>query len=309
MLDQPGFPVRVVPALHPMDGRLFRPEPMGISAEFRGAPERPDEEARPPMTDPGDPILTTVGEGVAVLTLNNPPLNLVTLELTRRLGVALDGLAADPAVRVLVVTGAGTRAFCAGSDVAEFAGVMDDVVTKKLAHENAVYRQVAEFPRPTIAALNGLAYGGGLELAVCCDILIAGADVRLALPEVKLGVLPGSGGTIRVPRRVGEGRAKELMFVGEPIDAPTALTWGLINRVVEPGQALARALDLARVLAERPGRALGLMKRAVALARDLPESEAVTRTLTLSAEVFATEDCREGVRAFFAKEPPRFRHR
>jgi len=261
------------------------------------------------MTDPRKPILTAVADGVAVLTLNNPPLNLVTLELTRQLGAELDRLAADPEARVLVVTGAGERAFCAGSDVAEFAAVMDDVVAKKLARENAVYRQLADFPRPTIAALNGLAYGGGLELAVCCDILIAGADVRLALPEVKLGVLPGSGGTIRVPRRVGEGRAKELMFMGDPIDARTALAWGLVNRVVESGQALTSALDFARVLAGRPGRALQLMKQAVTLARDTPEDQAVARTLALSDQVFRTEDCREGVRAFFAKEPARFRHR
>jgi enoyl-CoA hydratase/carnithine racemase len=261
------------------------------------------------LTDARDPILTAVTDGVAVLTLDNPPLNLVTLELTRRLGVELDRLAADSGVRVLVVTGAGDRAFCAGSDVSEFAAVMDDVVAKKLGRENAVYRQLADFPRPTIAALNGLAYGGGLELAVCCDILIAGADVRLALPEVKLGVLPGSGGTIRVPRRIGEGRAKELMFVGDPIDAPTALAWGLVNRVVAPGQALAAALDLARVLAARPGRALVLVKEAIALARDVPEDQAVTGTLALSDQAFRTEDCREGVRAFLAKEPPRFRHR
>ena len=177
------------------------------------------------MSDP-ELVRVTVEAGVAVLTLDNPPLNLVTLELTRRLRAALDRLAADPAARVLVVTGAGPRAFCAGSDVSEFPSVQDDVVRKKLAPENEAYSRLDDFPKPTIAALNGLAYGGGLELAVCCDILIAGADVRLALPEVKLGVLPGSGGTVRVPRRIGEGRAKELMFTGDPIDAETARPGG-----------------------------------------------------------------------------------
>lgn len=260
------------------------------------------------MASPGL-IVTSVADGVAVLTLNNPPLNLVTLELTRQLAAALDRLAADPMARVLVVTGVGDRAFCAGSDVAEFAAVMDDVVARKLAMENETYSKLDDFPKPTIAALNGLAYGGGLELAVCCDILIAGAGVRLALPEVKLGVLPGSGGTVRVPRRVGEGRAKELMFTGDPIDAPTALAWGLVNRVVSPGQALASALELARALASRPNRALQLMKQAVDLGLDTAEDDAIRRTLPLSDAVFRTEDCREGVRAFFAKEPPRFRHR
>jgi enoyl-CoA hydratase/carnithine racemase len=260
------------------------------------------------MTESRELVRTSLDAGVAVLTLDNPPLNLVTLELTRRFHAALDRLAADPAARVLVVTGAGPRAFCAGSDVTEFPAVQDDVVRKKLRAENAAYGRLDDFPKPTIAALNGLAYGGGLELAVCCDLLIAGEDVRLALPEVKLGVLPGSGGTIRVPRRVGEGRAKELMYTGEPIDARTALAWGLVNRVVPPGQALAAALELGRTLADRPNRALQLMKQAVDLALDTTEDDAVERTLALSDAVFRTEDCREGVRAFFAKEPPRWRH-
>src|SRR5437867_4760581 len=163
------------------------------------------------MTETRELVRSVLTAGVAVLTLNHPPLNLVTLELTRQLGARLDRLAADPAVRALVVTGAGERAFCAGSDVGEFPSVLDDVVRLKLARENETYSKLDDFPRPTIAALNGLAYGGGLELAVCCDLLVAGADVRLALPEVKLGVFPGTGGTVRVPRRVGEGRAKELM--------------------------------------------------------------------------------------------------
>jgi enoyl-CoA hydratase len=261
------------------------------------------------MSDDARFIRVTVEHGVAVLVLDNPPLNLVTLELTRQLRAALERLREDATARVLVVTGAGSRAFCAGSDVSEFPAVQDDVVRKKLAAENDAYSRLDDFPKPTIAALNGLAYGGGLELAVCCDILIASADARLALPEVKLGVLPGSGGTVRVPRRVGEGRAKELMFTGDPIDAETARSWGLVNRVVPPGQALAAALELARTLAERPNGALRLMKAAVDLAQDTSEDEAIRQTLALSEAVFQTEDAREGVRAFFAKEPPRWHHR
>ncbi len=255
-----------------------------------------------------DPIRVTVSDGVAVLTLDNPPLNLVTLDVTRALGAALHGLADDAEARVLVVTGAGARAFCAGSDIREFAGVADDVVGKKLRAENVAFAALAAFPRPTIAALNGLAFGGGLELAVCCDLLVAGADVRLALPEVKLGVFPGSGGTFRVPRRIGEGRAKELMFTGEPISAETALAWGLVNRVVAPGRALETALELAASLANLPARALTLMKRAVDVGLELPEHDATAHTLELSAAVFRTEDCREGVRAFLARQAPRFRH-
>jgi enoyl-CoA hydratase len=255
-----------------------------------------------------DLVRVDVAGGITELTLDNPPLNLVTLEVTRRLHETLGRLAADPTVRVLIVTGAGTRAFCSGSDIAEFPSVADDVVGRKLALENAAWSRLDGFPRPTIAALNGLAFGGGLELAVCCDLLIAGADVRLALPEIKLGVFPGTGGTVRVPRRVGEGRAKELAFLGEPIDAQTALGWGLVNRVVPAGQALTVARELAAVLATRPARALELCKRAIDLGLDAAEDEALARTLRLSEAVFRTDDCREGVRAFFAKEAPRFRH-
>jgi enoyl-CoA hydratase/carnithine racemase len=182
------------------------------------------------------------------------------------------------------------------------------VVGKKSRFENETWSRLDDFPRPTIAALNGLAYGGGLELAVCCDLIVADAGARLALPEIKLGVLAGTGGTVRVARRVGEGRAKELMFLGEPIDAETARAWGLVNRVVPTGQALAAALEWAAILASRPGRALELCKQAIDLALDLPEDEALARTLPISAAVFRTADCREGVRAFFAREPPRFTH-
>jgi enoyl-CoA hydratase/carnithine racemase len=255
-----------------------------------------------------DPVLVAAADGVGVLTLDNPPMNLVTLPLTRALTAALDRLADEAAVRVLIVTGAGERAFCAGSDIKEFAAVADDVVGKKLVAENTAFSQLARFPKPTIAAINGVAFGGGLELAVCCDLLVAAADARLALPEVKLGVFPGSGGTIRVPRRIGEGRAKQLMFTGEPIDAETALAWGLVNRVVPRGQALAAARELAATLARLPGRALSIMKEAVAVGIEYAEADAVHRTLGLSAAVFQTQDCREGARAFMAKEPARFRH-
>ena len=255
-----------------------------------------------------DRIRLVVADGVAELTLDNPPMNLVTLALTRELDATLTRVAGDVGVRALVVTGAGERAFCAGSDIKEFGGVADDVVGKKLGAENAAFSRLAAFPKPTIAAIEGVAYGGGLELAVCCDLLIAGAAARLALPEVKLGVFPGSGGTIRVPRRIGEARAKQLMFTGEPIDAATALAWGLVNQVVPRGQALAVARELAARLAALPARALSLMKEAVAVGLAYPEKEAVRRTLALSAAVFGTADCREGARAFLAKEPARWRH-
>jgi enoyl-CoA hydratase len=259
---------------------------------------------------PADPVLCDVEGGIAVITLANPPLNLVTLELTRALDRTLDRLAGDPEVRVLVVTGAGDRAFSAGSDIKEFPEVMDPgmVVEKKLRQENETYSKLDDFPKPTIAAVTGLAFGGGLELAVCCDLMVVDERARLALPEIRLGVIPGSGGTVRVARRIGEARAKEMMFFGEPIDARTAQSWGLANRVVPPGQALTVATHMAGVLAQRPGRALELCKQAIDLAFDTTEDDAIAKTLTLSDQVFASADAKEGVRAFFAKEEPRFSH-
>jgi enoyl-CoA hydratase len=257
-----------------------------------------------------DLVLCEIRDGVATVTLDNLPLNLVTLELTRQLGQMLDSLAQNDNVRVLVLTGAGDRAFCAGSDLTEFSSMMSpgQVVPKKLARENETYSKVDDFPKPTIAAVSGLAFGGGLELAVCCDLIVVEEHTRLCLPEIKLGVFPGSGGTVRVTRRIGEGRAKEMMFFGEPIDAATALSWGLVNRVAARGQSLRTAQDMAAVLAERPNRALQLCKAAVDLSFDTTEDQAVAQSLGLSDQAFSTADCREGVRAFFAREKPRFSH-
>ena len=255
------------------------------------------------------PILIEIADGIALLTLNEPPLNLVTRAMTAELEAALDRLAADPEARVMVVTGAGERAFCVGSDIAEFPDVADAVVEKKMRAETRTWSKLATFPKPTIAAIRGAALGGGLELAVCCDLLVAEEDSRLALPEVKLGVFPGAGGTYRVTRRIGAGRAKEMMFLGEPVDARRALEWGLVNRVVPRGEALNEAMALARTLAALPGQALQVCKEAIGFALDLPEDAALERGLELIERVFATDDCKEGVRAFFARETPRFTHR
>lgn len=258
----------------------------------------------------GDPILLEVKDGIALVTLNNPPLNVVTLELTRRLNDTLDALRHDPACRVLVLTGSGEKAFCAGSDIKEFPALMAPGVAlaKKMIMENIVYSKVDDFPKPTIAAVRGIAMGGGLEMAVACDLIVVEEDSRLALPEVNLGVFPGSGGTIRVTRRIGEGRAKEMMFMCEPIDAQKALAWGLVNRVAPKGQALEVAMDLAAKIAAKPNLALRLCKESVDLSFDTTENEAIQRTLVLIDQAFASHDCQEGVRAFIEKRPPRYTH-
>ena len=251
-----------------------------------------------------------IDEGVALLTMNNPPLNLATLQSTRQFSEALDGLATDPAVLVLVVRGSGERAFSAGSDISEFPDYLaaGNVVEKKLRYENETMTKLEQFPKPTVAALNGLAFGGGLELAVCCDLLVADETARLALPEIKLGVFPGSGGTLRVTKRIGSGRAKEMSFLGEPISAAQALEWGLVNRVAAKGEATNEALVLARELAARPNIALQACKKAIDEGAEMSDDEAIEQVLSLAEVVFASDDGQEGVRAFFAKEDPKFKH-
>lgn len=248
---------------------------------------------------------------VALLVLNNPPMNVVTLDLTRQMGEALANLAADPDVGALILTGEGDRAFCAGSDIKEFPGLVEKqaIVSTKLRFENKTYGEVAHFPKPTIAAIKGLALGGGLELAAGCDFLIASEVSRLGLPEIKLGGFPGSGGTVRVTRRIGLARATEMMLLGDMIDAQTALAWGLLNRVVPAGQVRAVAIEIGERLAAGPAQAMYACKLALRDAIDYPEPEAIAGSLKLSEALSQTRDFSEGVHAFASKRPAQFSDR
>lgn len=245
---------------------------------------------------------------VAVVVLAHGKMNTMTLGMTRALGAALVELEASRDVGALVLTGEGARAFCAGSEIREFPELCRDkaIVRTKLGPENDVYGRVAHFPKPTVAAIEGIALGGGLELAAGCDILVASQNARLGLPEIKLGGFPGSGGTVRVTRRIGMGRAKELMLLGEMISAETALSWGLINRIAAEGQARTMAMEIAGRLAEAPAQASYACKTALENAFDLPESEAISRSLDLSETLSQTKDFNEGVRAFVDKRPAQF---
>lgn len=249
------------------------------------------------------------GGPTSILRLNNPPLNLITVEVTRALDAALARLEEDPEVRAVVVTGAGDRAFCVGSDVKEFESLKGRVGEGKLLLEKAVYRRLARLPVPTIAAIGGDALGGGLELALCCDILVADENARLGLPEVRLGVMPGSGGTQRLPRLVGLARAKEMILTGEIYDAHQAEKMGLINRVAAAGTALEEALSIASTIAQRGPVAVREAKKVIDLALDVPLDQGLAAELDASERVFRTEDMLEGARAFFEKRPPEFKNR
>jgi len=252
-----------------------------------------------------DPIVVDSGQ-ITTIRLENPPLNLVTVELTRRLDRVLARIEGDPDVRCVVLTGTGERAFCAGSDVKEFESLQGRVGEGKLLLEKAVYRRVARLPVPTIAAMQADALGGGLELALCCDLRVADERAKLGLPEVRLGVMPGSGGTQRLPRIVGIAKAKELILMGEIIGASDALEIGLVNRVARAGHALEEAMAMAETIAERGPLAVREAKHALDLAGDMPLDEGLARELDASERIFASQDMLEGAQAFFEKRSPRF---
>jgi len=246
---------------------------------------------------------------VAHLELVNPPLNLVTRELTEQLRDALTRLAAADDVRAVVVSGHGERAFSAGSHIGEFEGLRGRVAEGKLLLEKLVYRQLANLPMPTIAAIEGDALGGGLELALCCDIRIASERAKLGLPEVRLAVLPGSGGTQRLPRVVGPARAKELILTGRILGAAEAERIGLVNAVVPAGEALAAADAMAAEIAERGPLAVREAKRLIDSALDLDLDAGLAAELDASERIFDSEDMLEGAKAFFKKRPPSYRGR
>jgi enoyl-CoA hydratase len=247
--------------------------------------------------------------GVAVLKRDNPPVNALTLEMTRALNAALKGIAAAGDVRAVVMTAAGSRSFGAGSDIAEFPSLIDTgtVVERKMAFENETFSFLARLPKPTIAALNGSAYGGGLEIALACDLIVAERGQVVGLPEVKLGLLPGSGGPVRMARRIGEARTKELIFLGDPIPVEQACEWGLVNRVVEPGGAVGFAVAWAERLATGSASGLRACKLAVnAALQDGAGELAIRESLELTRAAFAHPDAAEGAAAFLARRVPRF---
>ena len=177
-------------------------------------------------------LVDKTADRVTVVTLNNPPLNLVTLGLCRELRETLSKLEQDDEVRVIVLTGSGKRAFCVGSDIKEFPEVWDDVIGKKLEQENLTFNAVELLSKPVIAAMEGNVLGGGCELSMACDIRILSESGRIGLPEINLGVFPGSGGIFRLAKLVGPAKAVEMMYTGQMLPAQEALRLGLVNRDV-----------------------------------------------------------------------------
>lgn len=241
---------------------------------------------------------------VAEIGLHGGPINLVTKALLRAFNAALGEVATKPELRCLILHGGDARAFCAGSDIKEFEHLRQDASEHKILFEDMVLRRLACTPIPTIAAIDGPALGGGLELALACDLRVCRQGVAMGLTESRLGGLAGSG-SVRLARLIGPARTKQLLFTGETISAETALAWGLVNRVVE-GSALEAAREMAGTIASRGPISNRLAKGLVDAAQDLPIDAGLSKATTAQQKIFDSDDLHEGVAAFFAKRQPEF---
>ena len=246
---------------------------------------------------------------VAIITINRPDKRNALNIKTREEGAALlDQLREDDSVGVVVFTGAGDKAFIAGADIGEFAG-RTAITQREVMTSRSLFTAIDMFPKPVIAMINGYCLGGGCELALACDIRIASENASFGQPEINLGIIPGGGGTQRLTRLVGEGKAMEMILTGEIIDARTAFTIGLVNHVVPADQLQVKTLEMANRIAEKSPIALQLAKEAVKLASKSNLDEGLRREVDLFALCFSTEDKNEGVSAFLEKRKPAFKGR
>ncbi len=247
------------------------------------------------------------GDGVEILVLRHPPVNALSTALLDELDRRLSEIEADATARCVILTGDG-QYFSAGADLKEVATLGLEDAPRIVARGQALYTRLEQFPRPVIAAINGLALGGGLELILACDIRLAGESAKLGAPEVVYGLMPAYGGTQRLARLVGPARARELIFTGNLISAAEALRIGLVNKTVPAGQELRAARDMAHTIATRAPKAVAGAKHAMLEGRDRPLQEGLQiEAETFRREVLPSHDLTEGLAAFVEKRPPRFK--
>lgn len=252
-------------------------------------------------------ILYDVKDQIARITVNRPAvLNSLNRATVEELGRAFDAARDDTAVRVLIITGAGEKSFVAGADINELAKRTPVDGKDFSLFGQAVFHKLETLGKPSIAAINGFALGGGCELALCCSIRIAGKNARIGQPEVKLGILPGYGGTQRLARLCGKGAAHELLLSGEMISADDALRVGLVNHVYEPAELLPAAEKLAQKIIANAPLAVKYAMEAVEHGMEMTQEEGLFLEATLFGLCCATEDMREGTRAFLEKRPAKF---
>jgi enoyl-CoA hydratase len=246
--------------------------------------------------------------GVAIVTLDNPPVNALKAALLEELEAELVGLDEELDARAIVIRGAGERAFVAGADIKEFPALREAAgeTGGSARGIQKVGLTIEAMRTPVVAAIHGFCLGGGLELAMACDIRVATEDAQIGQPEIKLGLIPGGGGTQRLPRLVGRGRALYLNLTGDFISGTQAYEWGLLERVTPPGGHLEGALEIARTLAERSPFAMGVVKELARTTAGLPLEEGLQREADGFFRTLASEDGAEGVAAFIEKREPRW---
>jgi enoyl-CoA hydratase/carnithine racemase len=251
---------------------------------------------------------TQPADGIALVTLTRPEVhNSFNTTMADELLQIASELAEDRSVGVVVLTGAGEKAFCAGADIAEFGALgSSEAFHGFVTHLSSAVEAIAALPQPVIAAVEGVAFGGGCELAMACDLRTVSTRARFGLPEIKLGLLPGLGGTQRSIRRLPGSIALRMLITGEPLDAETAFRVGFCEQPVEPGGALDAALHVAETLRTGPRRALAAAKRLVRDGRELDLAAAMALEREVGQGLFGTDDGREGVDAFLQKRPPAF---
>jgi enoyl-CoA hydratase len=243
---------------------------------------------------------------LAWLTLCRPEkLNALSLELLAEGVAALGEVAADPGVRCVILSGEG-RAFCAGADLSSLGDLTPSRAARRFTGAN-LWQALEDLPQPTIAAVHGYCYGGGCELALACDLRLAAEDARFGQPEIKVGIIPGAGGTQRLPRLIGMTKAKEMVLFGEPIDAAEAVRVGLVNRVVPRDRLVDEARDWGERLAKLPPLGLRAAKAAMNRGRDQDLATALELERLNFSVVFSSDDQKEGVRAFLEKRAPEFK--
>ena len=255
-------------------------------------------------------LLLTIDHRVAELTINRPEkLNALNQQAKDELRSAVEFLRTSPDVDVVIVTGAGEKAFVAGTDIGELTGLTEETGKEFSAKGQALFDAIEQLGKPVIAAVNGYALGGGCELALACHVRIASEKARFGQPEVNLGIIPGYGGTQRLARIVGKGRAAEMMLTGAQVDANEALHMGLVSKVVPAPDLLTKARYMAQVMVSMGQVALKAVLEALKAVDDLPLSEGLRKEAELFGRCCASEDFKEGTAAFLQKRKPAFKNR
>jgi enoyl-CoA hydratase len=243
---------------------------------------------------------------VAVITINRPPVNPLNTQVFKEIIDAMERLESDDNTNVIIITGNGEKAFVAGADLHEMINMNQVEILNMSSISRTALNKIENLSKPVIAAINGLALGGGLELALACDLRISSEKAKFAFPEVGLGIIPGAGGTQRLQKIVGQGLAKELLYFGDMFDAERALSLQIVNKVVPSSEVLTVAKEWGQKLAEKPSMALRMLKLSINAGSNVGLETGLTIEGTCFGNVFATEDRKEGMVAFVEKRKPNF---